>query len=147
MKKEKIVFDTNALMPAFIASHPMHSRCHAWLDRALSGEFEWGVPTHCLAELYAGMTAIPSSPRVDASAALRIIDDNILGRAKLIPLDESDYQRALEKCVLAGALSGAIYDALVVVAAEKFHASRIITSNHRDFIRFLAKKPEMICIP
>ena len=147
MKKERILFDTSALLPAILSDHPMHSRCYNWLNRAYSNEFDWAVPTHCLAEIYAGLTAIPSSPRIDPSSALKSIDDNILGRAKIISLDEGDYLNALEKCVISGALSGAIYDALVVVAAEKFNAHRIITNNYKDFARLVGKKLDMICVP
>ncbi|MBF0410592.1 MAG: PIN domain-containing protein [Candidatus Riflebacteria bacterium] len=146
MSKEKILFDTSALLPAFLPDHPMHSRCYNWLNRACSNEFEWAVPKHCLAEVYAGLTAIPSSPRIDANSALKSINDNILGQAKIISLNESDYLKAIEKCVTSGALSGAIYDALVV-AAEKFNAHRIITSNYKDFARLVGKNSGLICLP
>jgi predicted nucleic acid-binding protein len=147
VKKEKVLFDTSALIPAMLPAHQMHSRCYAWLSRAIDGEFEWGVPTHCIAELYAGLTAIPTSPRIDGSSALRSIDDNILGKAKIVSLDDGDYVKAIERCVLAGAMSGAVYDALVIIAAEKFNASRIITNNYKDFVRLIGKRVEMICVP
>ena len=60
---------------------------------------------------------------------------------KTLPLKE------IEKCVTSGALSGAIYDALVVVAAEKFNAHRIITSNYKDFARLVGKNSGLICLP
>src|SRR5262249_38707470 len=71
----KTFFDTSVLVAALIESHPFHWRAQPWLDRALSGEFEWVVSAHALAECYAVLTVLPVTPRLSPDTAYRLVHD------------------------------------------------------------------------
>ena len=46
----KALFDTSVLVAASVETHPMHARAWPWLKRAHSGEIEYCVVAHSLAE-------------------------------------------------------------------------------------------------
>jgi len=136
--RKKVLFDTSVIFPGLLANHPDHKACMPWLAKGYQGDFQIGIPTHCLAEVYAGLTAMPSSPRVKPVFAAQAIDD-LIKHAEIIELTSLDYQNAIERCILANLTSGVIYDALIAIAAEKFKADCLLTYNKHDFSRLLGK--------
>lgn len=143
---KKVLFDTSVLIPALWASHPNHKSCLSWLSKAYQGHFQWAVPSHCLAEVYAGLTAIPSSPRITPSIAAQAIDD-LIKSGEIVELTRKDYQIAIERCVIANLNSGIVYDALIAIAAEKYKADCLLTFNKGDFNRLLGKNVRIIKNP
>ncbi len=143
---KRVLFETSVLIPALWESHPNHKPCIAWLSKACHGNFQWAIPSHCLAEVYSGLTAIPSSPKIKPSIASQAIDD-LIKSGDIIELTKKDYQNAIERCVIANLSSGIIYDALIAIAAEKFKADCLLTYNKSDFGRLLGKNVGIIKIP
>ncbi|MFZ2955352.1 MAG: PIN domain-containing protein [Candidatus Ozemobacteraceae bacterium] len=142
----KVVFDTSVLIPALMNSHINHRICLSWLARAYKNEFKWAIPAHCLSEVYSGLTSIPSSPKIRPLSASQAIDD-LIKQAKIIELSARDYQNAIDRCVLANLSGGIIFDALIVIAAEKFKCDCLLTYNKRDFSRLLGKNFSIIKSP
>jgi predicted nucleic acid-binding protein len=142
----KVLFDTSVIIPGLLESHPNHKACISWLSKGYQGDFQIGVPAHCLAEVYAGLTAMPSSPKIRPVFASQAIDD-LVKHAKIIELTSLDYQNAIERCVLANLTSGVVYDSLIAIAAEKFKADCLLTFNKRDFSRLLGKHVSIMKSP
>jgi len=142
----KVLFDTSTIIPVLLANHPNHKACMSWLAKGYQGDFQIGIPAHCLAEVYAGLTAMPSTPRIKPVFAAQAIDD-LMKHAEIIELTSLDYQNAIERCVLANLTSGVIYDSLIAIAAEKFKADCLLTYNRRDFSRLLGKRISIMKSP
>jgi predicted nucleic acid-binding protein len=131
----KVLFDTNVIVAAFINSHPEHKRSLPWLQKAVRKQIEGLVSVHSLIEVYSVITRLPLSPRISTDLALKLIKENILNSFKLITYSSKDYidlLASLEKNNISG---GASYDGLILWAAEKSKADKIITLNANDFIR------------
>lgn len=93
---------------------------------------------HALAELFATVTALPTRPQHSPAEAKSLVD----GVAELLTVYEllhDDYTTALKRMVEHDLSSGAIYDALHVVAAEKTEAKELVTFNGSDFWRMPPK--------
>jgi predicted nucleic acid-binding protein len=130
----KILFDTSVLTAAIVEPHPMHSHAFPWLKRAKSREFDMFVASHTLAELYAVLTTLPISPRITPDAARRLIHDDVeTTTAKIIPLSSQDYISTIKDMSDLGLSGGIIYDALIVRAAKKSGADKVLTFNIDDF--------------
>lgn len=137
----KVLFDTNVIVAAFINSHPSHRRSLPWLQKAVKKQIEGLVSIHSLIEVYSVITRLPLSPRISTDLALKLIKENILNSFKLITYSSKDYidlLASLEKNNISG---GASYDGLILWAAEKSKADKIITLNANDFIRV---SPELV---
>lgn len=84
---------------------------------------------HALAECFNALTyRLGFSPR-DVREAIRANT----ARVRFIALDRADYLEAIDRVVSRGLTGDKIYDALHVHAAVKAGATRIYTSNKRDF--------------
>lgn len=105
------------------------------------------MSSHSIAETYAALTRMPVRPRIDPTAAVRIITDNIVPNFQMVPIARKDYLEAL-KAVGDGGWSGArIYDALIVGCAARSGAERIYTFNLSDFQRLAPNLGDRICAP
>jgi len=142
----KVFFDTSVLVAATVAAHPAHARSVPWLQRAVGGDIALVVCTHILAEMYAVLTRIPSSPRVTPTAARRLIDENI-GNGTVVELEAGDYRQVIESLVHLGLSGGVIYDALMVRAAQKAEVDRLLTLNEGHFRRVWPGAGALIATP
>lgn len=130
--------DTSVVVRAVIKNLPDHQEARSYLDRARRGTAEIALSTHALAELFATVTALPTRPQHTPTEAKSLVD----GVAELLTVNEllyEDYTTALKRMVEHGLSSGAIYDALHVVAAEKTEAKELVTFNGSDFRRIPPK--------
>jgi predicted nucleic acid-binding protein len=143
----KVLFDTSVLIAAIVEAHPMHSHAFPWLKRAKLLEFEMLVASHTLAELYAVLTTLPVSPRIAPDIAKRLINKNIEATAKIISLSSHDYIRIIENLADSGLSGGVIYDALIVKAAQKSGADKILTFNIDDFKRVWPEGETHLLVP
>jgi predicted nucleic acid-binding protein len=131
----KVALDTSVLVAGMVAAHPAHERSVAWLQRVRRGEVELVVASHCLAETFAVLTSLPTRPRLAPAAARRLIQDNVVRSATLVPLDAEDYVETIEGLSLAGIAGGATYDALIARAAQIGGAEVVVTLNPAHFRR------------
>lgn len=129
----RVALDTSVLVAGLVASHPDHPRAAAWLDAAGEGSIEALVCTHGLAETWATLTAMPLHPRLGSMEAEAIVE-RLTHRVQLVPCDADTYRRAIRRCAEAGRTSGAVFDALHVLAAEQAAADVLLTFNERDFV-------------
>ena len=131
----RVLFDTSVLVPALVEKHPRHSDAALRLDQVHAGEIKLVISAHTIAELYSTLTALPLSPRISPDEAHRLIVENVLGHAEVVPLDASDYEAVMNQVAEMGLSSGIIYDALHAQAARKTGVARLWTMNERDFYR------------
>lgn len=134
----KAFFDTSALVTAIVDQLPNHATalaCYRRFAQPRRGGTKAVCSTHALAEVYATLTALPLSRRIQPAEATRLIEENFLAHLDAMPLSAADYKAALTRVTTLGMRSGAIYDALHVRCAERAGCDRIITYNVADFER------------
>jgi len=117
-----------------VESHPAHARALPWVQRVQDGVDIGLVAAHSLAELYAIFTTLPVQPRIPPAVAQQLIN-NILGRFKVVFLSDEDYIAVINHLSDLGIVGGATYDALILHAAVKANADRVVTLNEKDFLR------------
>lgn len=143
----KVMFDTSVLVAGMVEPHPMHERALPWLKRARSGDLEFFVASHTLAELYAVLTTLPVSPRISPGAAWRLIREDVIIPAKVTSISPSDYGAVIRRVADLGLSGGIIYDAIITKAAQKAQVDRILTLNLDDFTRVWPEGASLISLP
>lgn len=142
-----ILLDTSVLIPALVPALPQHEKAAPHLESALRGESSLILSAHALAECYASLTALPVSPRVTPGQARRLIQENIADTAEeIVELEATDYLSALQRMTDLGLESGAVYDALHVLCAEKASVKELRTFNGEDFRRMPPESPTELVV-
>jgi predicted nucleic acid-binding protein len=143
----KVLLDTSVLVAALVEPHPEHQRALAWLTKGRSRATELVISSHTLAELYAVLSKLPVSPKITPGLAWRLIHESVEPMVSLVPLSSSDYLATIKYMSDLGLSGGAVYDALIVKAAQKSGAARIVTLNTVDFKRIWPEGAERIVAP
>ncbi len=142
----RVALDTSIIVAASVLGHRDGERAAVWLDAARRGDIAAAVSAHALAETWATLTALPVEPRVPAATA-RTLLGRLREHVEVLELGEADYDAAMERCAASGLRSDAIYDALHLLAAERWGADRLLTFNTRDFVRLSAVGGPAILAP
>jgi predicted nucleic acid-binding protein len=137
-----VAFDTSVLVAAVVAGHAHHPRALPWLDSGnrLDRRASW----HAIAETWATLTRLPLDPPISAESAGEIVE-RLESLLRLRALTASIYREARRRCVTRSLRSGAIFDALHLVAARENGADAIATFNVKDFERLWERgDPEIV---
>ncbi len=132
----KYLFDTSILIAGVLSAHQQHHLAKPWLVKAIQGKLEMLVCNHTLAELYAVLTKLPYSPKIQPANALMLIEHNVIKVGSLINLTTRDYHHVLQEMSQDHLSGGLTYDRLIYQAAIKSGANKILTLNKKDFDRF-----------
>ena len=143
----KTVFDTSVIVSGIVESHPMHTKCLPWLQRAKAGEVECIVVSHTLAETYAVLTTLPLKPRISPLVAQRLIDNNLQANARIVALTVADYWNTIQRMAEMGLSGGTVYDALIATVARRLSVDRLLTLNADDFRRVWPEGKQEITTP
>ena len=144
---DSVLLDTSVLVPALVPALPQHDTAAPHLEAANRDEIQLLLSAHALAETYSSLTALPVSPQITPGQARRLIQNNLAETAEaVIVLDPGDYLRALRRMTDLGLGSGAVYDALHVICAEKASADELRTFNGRDFRRIPPEDPTVLSV-
>lgn len=128
----KVFFDSSVLIAAMIEDEPAHASCAA----ALEGADDGYACSHSLAECFSILTGGRSSVRLTPDQAAEVIRRDVIDRLTLVPLEPADYATVLDGAQGKGVRGGGIYDALLLQAARKCQAERILTLNLSNFRAF-----------
>lgn len=143
-----IFLDTSVLAASASEAHPHFAQASAAMARAVSGKDKGYVSQHSIAEVYTALTRMPVIPRIHPLEAARIIRENILRHLETLPIEREDYLRALATVSDGGWPGAKIYDALILLCAEKSGAQRIYTLNVRDFMQLAPRGlRNRVCAP
>ena len=142
----KVCFDTSTLVAALLQQHPHHAVAFPRLQAVRAGTVQGHLTTHCLAELFATLTALPLKPRLLPTDVQRIIQQSILTQFTLISLGADHYREAIQLTVTQNLVSGAVYDALHLVGARSAGCATLYTLNLRHF-RSLSPDDSIIASP
>jgi predicted nucleic acid-binding protein len=129
-----IAIDTSVLVAAAVAVHPDHERAAESFAGARAEGNSACVSLHAMAETYSVLTKLPLVERILPPAA-RAYLEVLRGFVSTVAITEPMYLDALDRCATRGLGSGAVFDALHLVAAEAAGADLMLTFNERDFSR------------
>jgi predicted nucleic acid-binding protein len=128
----KVAFDTSVIVAAVIEAHPNHARAAWWL-RSSAG-LERVAAWHAYAEAWAVLTALPIEPRISGQVAAAVMD-RVRRMIRFVLPRGTTYPGAVARCNARSLRSGAVYDALHLISAEKEAAELLLTFNVTDFTR------------
>ena len=142
----KVGFDSSVLVAGAAEFHEHFDCAMRWLHAARDGELEAYATTHAFAETWWKLTALPIEPRMPTGDVKKILDrmSQWVHREDLV---WNDYEAAMLRCSERNVRSGAIYDALHLVAAERLGASILLTFNTKHFTRLVGPNSPRILAP
>lgn len=106
-----IAVDTSVVVPLLVRSH----RDHATVVRWWNGQ-ELALSGHTLAEAYSVLTRLPGDARLAPDDAARVLDVRFSAPLVLSASHSARLPHMLSRLGIAG---GAVYDALVALAAKE----------------------------
>lgn len=107
----RVALDTSAAVPYLMRAHVAHRR----VDQALKGHSPV-MTQHSLAETYSVLTRLPGDARVAPTDAARLLEETMGPAVGLKAATSRRLPRILADLGIAG---GAVYDALVAIAAQE----------------------------
>jgi predicted nucleic acid-binding protein len=143
----KVLLDTSVLVAAMVEAHPMHELALPWLQRVKGASDLGVVAAHSIAELYAVLTTLPVHPQISPSIARCLIEQNVLDSCEIVSLSQEDYIAIIDHLSESGIVGGVTYDALILYAALKVNADRVITLNEKDFQRIYTEIADRVVTP
>jgi predicted nucleic acid-binding protein len=117
-----LALDTSVAIPLLVATHRDHAAIVGWWDHreiALSG--------HALVETYSVLTRLPADARLAPHDAARLINERF---AAPLTLADDTASRLPDRLSVLGIAGGAVYDALVALAALE-HDAELATRDAR----------------
>jgi predicted nucleic acid-binding protein len=117
-----IALDTSVAIPLLVATH----RAHAAVTRWWSGQ-EVALSGHAVAETYSVLTRLPGDLRLAPTDAARLLAERFVAPLLLGPDAAGRIPEVLSRLGIAG---GAVYDALVALAALE-HGADLATRDAR----------------
>jgi len=140
----KEFFDTSVLIAAFWRGHPNHDASLELV--AAANKKKSACALHTLAEVYAGMTALPVKQVIPPDQALLFVQE-VRDRCTVVTLDEDEYFGTIAQAAERGFSSGRIYDALLLRCAAKVKAEVIFTWNLKHFRAIDPRQAERVRTP
>jgi toxin FitB len=117
-----IAVDTSVAIPLIVRSHHDHAAVVRWWN----GQ-EVALTGHSLAETYSVLTRLPGDARLAPADAARLLNARFPGP---LLLSRSRSRKLLDTLSRLGIAGGAVYDALVALAAQE-HAVSLATRDAR----------------
>jgi predicted nucleic acid-binding protein len=141
-----VCFDTSVLVAGVLAAHPMHERAMCWIEAVHQQELRGLMTAHAVAELWAVLTRLPLASPLSGTMAEQIIK-RLCRTIRPIALTNAHYTAAIRRCAERRQRSGAVFDALHLVAAEGKRCEALVTFNPIDFQRLANTDSPRIVVP
>ncbi len=147
----RIALDTTVLVAGLVEAHPEFALGSLWLDAGDRGEIELVWAVHAYAEVWSVLTRLPLTERLDPAAVNEVLDA-LVGAHPPRAIRLEEYALAAQRCAQVGVRSGAIFDALHLVVAERVGADALLTLNVKDFSRLsplipVLSPPSVLAVP
>jgi predicted nucleic acid-binding protein len=139
-----VALDTSVLVAGALRAHPAHARVSVWQQAINRDEIRGMACLHALAETYSVLTKIPGGL---SPAESRVVVNRIRRRLRIALPTADTYLAAMARCEARSLRSGAIYDALHLIAAECEGADALLTLNPDDFTRLSEGERPTIAVP
>ena len=142
----KLAFDASVLVAVLVEAHPFHRRALRWFEEVSAGHASGECTWHAAAETWSVMTRIPLRPAISPALAT-IAMERLLTKVEPVEVDGETYRVALRRCSERGLRSGAVFDALHLVTAERREVAAFVTFNPADIERLRVGGSPRIVVP
>ena len=130
----RLFFDTSVLLGGTIDVGPASRAAQAVLSAVADGRLPRSATAwHCCLEYYAVATRLPEELRLSPADALRLLEEEVLGRLEVFDLPSSGRLPFLAAAVEQRVAGGRLYDAHIAEIARRSGAGAIVTDNVRHF--------------
>jgi toxin-antitoxin system PIN domain toxin len=131
-----IILDANVLLYAYDSSSAAHARCKDWLERALNGEAQVGIPWQTLL----AFVRISTNPRafrnpLTIAAAVELVETWMARPHVAVPAPGVRYWPMLKQQLMEAQVSGPLVTDAALAALALEHGAALATTD-RDFRRF-----------
>lgn len=134
MALSRVFFDTSVLIGGLVEMGAAAAECHRALDAVAAGRVaNPATAWHCCLETFSVLTRLPQEYRVEPPDALRLVEEEVIGRFDVLALPEGRRRDLLRRAVLDGATGGRIYDAHLGEIALAAGCTAVVTENLRHF--------------
>lgn len=129
-----VFLDTSVLLGGTIDVGLSSRPAQALMDAVAEGRIR-GARTawHCCLEYYAVATRLPEELRLAPAVALRLIEEEVLGRLEVVDLPPAARLPFLRSAVAERVAGGRLYDAHIAEIARCSGSGTIVTENVRHF--------------
>lgn len=129
-----IFLDTSVLLGGTIDAGPGSKPAQAVMDALADGRVRKArTAWHCCLEYYAVATRLPEELRLSPADALRLLEEEILGRLEVVDLPAGSRLPFLRAAVVQRVAGGRLYDAHIAEIARRSGSGVIVTDNVRHF--------------
>jgi predicted nucleic acid-binding protein len=142
----KLAFDTSVLVAALIEPHQFHARALRWIEGVSAGRARAECSWHAVAETWSVLTRVPLQPAISPALAEMAIE-RLLTSVEAVELDAETYRAAMRRCSERGLRSGAFFDALHLLSAERRGVDALVTFNRSDFERLTVDASPRLVVP
>lgn len=126
--------DTSVLLGGTIDVGPASRPAQAVMDAVAEGRLgKVRTAWHCCLEYYAVATRLPEELRLSPANALRLLEEEILGRVEVVDLPAEGRLSFLRSAVAERVAGGRLYDAHIAEIARRSGSGVIVTENVRHF--------------
>lgn len=142
----KVLFDTSVLVAASHDAHPFHLRARVWSEAVHKTQVDGMLTVHAIAEIWSVLTRLPAPHALSPAQATELVN-RLRSVFSVRSLDQDTYARAIQRCTERRLKSGAVFDALHLIAAEDAGAQMLLTFNEDHFRRLAATDSLRIVVP
>jgi predicted nucleic acid-binding protein len=128
--------DATVVVAATLTWHEAHARSVRAIEAAHGDSSRTIVPRPALVQAYSVMTRLPRGYRVAPERAVELLEGLVLRREDPRTSRQPDAGRLLRAAAAAGVAGGAIHDYEILVTAASVGATRLLTLDPDDFLRF-----------
>ncbi len=133
-----VFLDTSVLLAGVIDFGPQSRPAQQVMDAVAARSIgKAATAWHCCLEFYSVATRVPPEFRLSPADALRILDEEILGRLSVHDLPATARLPFLKAAATDTIAGGRIYDAHIADVARAANADVVITDNRRHFLAAL----------
>jgi predicted nucleic acid-binding protein len=140
----RTALDTSVVIAALLTWHDDHERCMAAMAASSGPGRRLVLPLPALVQSFSVMTRLPPGRRLPAQGALDLLHGSLADRADLATPPAGDGWQVLKEGVAAGAVGGGIHDFEILDVAARAGATRLLTLNPDDFLRFGDRGVEIV---
>jgi predicted nucleic acid-binding protein len=129
-----VFLDTSVLLGGTIDVGPSSRPAQAVMDAVAEGRLrKVRTAWHCCLEYYAVATRLPEEFRLPPADALRLLEEEVLGRLEVVDLPAEARIPFLRSAVAERVAGGRLYDAHIAEIARRSGSGIIVTDNVRHF--------------
>ncbi len=129
-----VFLDTSVLLGGTIDVGPSSRPALAVMDAVAEGRLRKPrTAWHCCLEYYAVATRLPEELRLSPADALRLLEEEVLGRLEVVDLPAEARLPFLRSAVDERVAGGRLYDAHIGEIARRSGSGVIVTDNLRHF--------------